>query len=248
MKLSLLLAISIVSLYISSCVATQDDVGGLYARQNRLEAKVDRLSKRMRSNFIGTVSGGDSEINDQVFQLETKVYDLEQKISMLENQIDYLEGNLQGEGVRPAPPPNAPHVATASPPGYRIPPSPSRENVPQQTQQQEQQQVEAVEEITQFDVAYQEFTQGNYAKSRQNFRVFLQEDPKSSKAPDATFWIADSYYREGLYEEAILEYQSLIDIYPRDSRVPLAYLKQGLSLMKLNKNEEAKLFLQTLID
>ena len=51
-----------------------------------------------------------------------------------------------------------------------------------------------------------------------------------------------------LYEEAILEYQSLIDVYPRDSRVPLAYLKQGLSLMKLNKNEEAKLFLQTLVD
>ncbi|MGI9553502.1 MAG: tetratricopeptide repeat protein, partial [Thermodesulfobacteriota bacterium] len=46
----------------------------------------------------------------------------------------------------------------------------------------------------------------------------------------------------------ILEYQGLIDVYPRDSRVPLAYLKQGLSLMKLNKNEEAKLFLQTLVD
>jgi len=30
--------------------------------------------------------------------------------------------------------------------------------------------------------------------------------------------------------------------------VPLAYLKQGMGLMKLNKDEEAKLFFQTLID
>ena len=117
-KLLFLLFVPVVSLCVTSCVATQDDVGGLYARQNRLEAKVDRLSKQMRtiSGGTGTSTAVSSELNDQVFQLETKVYDLEQKISMLENQIDYLEGGPRSQGVRPVPaPPENPGVATNTP-------------------------------------------------------------------------------------------------------------------------------------
>ncbi|MGI9553659.1 MAG: hypothetical protein ACR2NC_01940, partial [Thermodesulfobacteriota bacterium] len=139
MKRLLILSMPIVLFCISSCVATQDDVGGLYARQNRLEARVDRLSKQMRVASGGSTTGASTEVNDQVFQLETKVYDLEQKISMLENQIDYLEGTIQGQGgVRPVPSPGAPNVATGTPPASNIPPAPSQENVQQPTQEQVQ--------------------------------------------------------------------------------------------------------------
>ena len=64
----------------------------------------------------------------------------------------------------------------------------------------------------------------------------------------SSYWIAESYYREGQFEESILEYQRFIDTYPKDERVPLAYLKQGLSLVEIGKKEEANLFFQTLID
>ncbi len=237
MKVIYLIAVVIVlPLYLASCVATQDDVGGLYARQNRLEAKVDKLSKEV--NVVagkGYSSNSDNrEVSNQVFQLESKVFDLEQQISKMEYQIQLLEENLTSVEVstlksRPVPTQQRPRPVQVEAESVTI-------LEPE------------IKEPTLFDIGYKNFNNGNYAQSRQNFRAFLREDPKAKQAPDATFWIADSYYKEGLYEESILEYQRLIDVYPRDPRVPLAYLKQGMGLMKLNKDEEAKLFFQTLID
>jgi tol-pal system protein YbgF len=237
MKVIYLIAVVIVlPLYLASCVATQDDVGGLYARQNRLEAKVDKLSKEVNAVAgKGYSSNSDNrEVSNQVFQLESKVFDLEQQITKMEYQIQLLEENLTSV-----------EVSTLK---YRPVPTQPRPT-PGQVKAESVTILEPeIKEPTLFDIGYKNFNNGNYAQSRQNFRAFLHEDPKAKQAPDATFWIADSYYKEGLYEESILEYQRLIDVYPRDPRVPLAYLKQGMGLMKLNKDEEAKLFFQTLID
>ena len=55
-------------------------------------------------------------------------------------------------------------------------------------------------------------------------------------------------YNEGRFEDAILEYQILIDTYPKDKRIPEAYLKQGLALINLGRKKEARFFLNALID
>ncbi len=240
----LIAAVITLPLFLVGCVATQDDVGGLYARQNRLEAKVDKLSKEV--NVVagkGYSSNSDNrEVSNQVFQLESKVFDLEQQISQLENKIELLETNMDtaiARNIQTRPVPTQP---------IQPPPRPTPGQVESESVAILEPEAPVIKEPTLFDIGYKNFNDGNYAQSRQNFRAFLREEPKAKQAPDATFWIADSYYKEGLYEESILEYQRLIDVYPRDPRVPLAYLKQGMGLMKLDKDEEAKLFFQTLID
>ena len=76
-----------------------------------------------------------------------------------------------------------------------------------------------------------------------------REKPKTpANTPEFIFSKADANYSDGQYEDAILEYQKLIDTYPKDKRVPAAYLKQGLSLINLGRKQEAKYFLNTLID
>lgn len=65
---------------------------------------------------------------------------------------------------------------------------------------------------------------------------------------DVIYSNAVTSYNDGKFEDAILEYQKLIDTYPRDKRVPDAYLKQGLALINLGRKQEAKFFLNTLID
>ncbi|MEW6144265.1 MAG: tetratricopeptide repeat protein [Thermodesulfobacteriota bacterium] len=77
----------------------------------------------------------------------------------------------------------------------------------------------------------------------------VQAKPKTpSNTPEFIFSRAAASYNDGQYEDAILEYQKLIDTYPKDKRVPEAYLKQGLSLINLGRKQEAKYFLNTLID
>jgi len=70
----------------------------------------------------------------------------------------------------------------------------------------------------------------------------------SAKSPDALYQIAESYFREGKFDDAVLQFQNFIDTYPDDRRVPISYLNQGLSLINLGRKEEAKFFFQTLID
>ena len=76
-----------------------------------------------------------------------------------------------------------------------------------------------------------------------------QAKPKApANTPEFIYSRAAASYDDGQYEDAILEYQKLIDTYPKDKRVPEAYLRQGLSLINLGRKQEAKYFLNTLID
>jgi TolA-binding protein len=88
-------------------------------------------------------------------------------------------------------------------------------------------------------------------ESRKNAKGPKADHDKSKppvNTPEFLYSRAAASYEDGQYEDAILEYQKLIDTYPRDKRVPEAYLKQGLSLINLGRKQEAKYFLNALID
>lgn len=205
---------------LSGCVATQEDVRGLYGRQARLEAKVTQLSQEVGAQK--TQSTSNSDLRQRMSQLEQKLRNMEQSISDIGERLNRLE--KRGEEVSSLPSqPEAPAVGGESAPNVS-------------------------NEETVFNEGYKSLTEGRYKDARDNFKLVLSKYPGSAKASDAQYWLAESYYREGNFEEAILAFQKFIDIYPKDSRVPLSYLKQGLSLINIGRKEEARLFLQTLID
>ena len=96
----------------------------------------------------------------------------------------------------------------------------------------------------------------NITLRRKIDKVAEDTDPANGKNPDTQapnppkddYILATESYSKGNYEDAILEYQKFIDTSPKDSRLPGAYLGQGLSLMNLGRKEEAKYFFNTLID
>jgi outer membrane murein-binding lipoprotein Lpp len=69
---ALIAIVLMVSAASAGCVATQGDVSSVYARQTRLEARMDRLSRDMQSlnQKEATTSGTDVELREKVFQLE----------------------------------------------------------------------------------------------------------------------------------------------------------------------------------
>lgn len=83
--------------------------------------------------------------------------------------------------------------------------------------------------------------------ARDGFSKMLELYPNSSQADNAQFWIGESYYREKWYQKAILEYQKVIENYPKGNKVPGAYLKQGLAFFELGEAENAKLILNELL-
>lgn len=251
----LLLSIIVPVLFlVSACASTQDGVGSIYARQNRLEAEVKELSDKLSLTDDGTGDlKTDSNIADQVFQIEVKIYDVEQRLSLFEKQLNTIINNMKKGETGSVQLPEFPDPQTKND-THTLSDS-LQNNVKKQVTGRVKQGVKTNSDMksgenpeAKLKDAYEDTDLGKYASARRKFRSFLREYPSSQKGADAAFMIADSYYREGLYEEAVLEYQEFIDKYPNDSRVPLAYLRQPLSLMELGKKEQARLFFEILID
>ena len=98
-----------------------------------------------------------------------------------------------------------------------------------------------------YQKAKQAFDAGDYETARDGFAALLKRYPKSKNADNAQFWIGEIYYREKWYEKAILEYQKVVEKYPKGNKVAAALLKQGFSFSSLKDKANARLILKELI-
>ena len=98
-----------------------------------------------------------------------------------------------------------------------------------------------------YSSAYSVFKNGKYSLAKEEFQKFLKSFPNTEYSDNAQFWIGECDYFEGRYEEAIVEYEGVIQNYPKGNKVPNAFLKQALSFLKLGDKSSAKLLLQRVI-
>jgi tol-pal system protein YbgF len=98
-----------------------------------------------------------------------------------------------------------------------------------------------------YEKAKEAFERADFDAARQGFRELLDQHPRSENADNAQFWIGESYYSEKWYEKAILEYQKVIENYPKGNKVPAALLKQGFAFFNIGDQANARLILKELI-
>jgi len=91
------------------------------------------------------------------------------------------------------------------------------------------------------------FDAGDMEAAKRGFASVVETFPTSDTADNAQFWIGEIYYREKWYQKAILEYQKVIENFPKGNKVPAAYLKQGLAFETLGETENAHLILGELL-
>lgn len=98
-----------------------------------------------------------------------------------------------------------------------------------------------------YDAAKKIYNEGDITKAQTQFKNFLKKYPDSKLAGNAQFWLAESFYVTKWYEKAILEYQRVMEDYPRHNKVAGAKLKQGYSFAALGEKENAGFILNDLI-
>jgi tol-pal system protein YbgF len=118
----------------------------------------------------------------------------------------------------------------------------SRQAVSQQAKTPEKKTPEAL-----YAQAKGKFDRGEYDTARELFQAFLKKHPKSDNADNAQFWVGEVYYREKWYEKAILEYQKVIEGYPKGNKIRSALLKQGFAFLNLGDKDNARLILKELV-
>jgi len=90
-----------------------------------------------------------------------------------------------------------------------------------------------------YNMAYSDYRKGNFELAIDGFKMYREQFPESPLADNSLFWIGECYFSQKKYEEAIEQFNELILNYPRGDKIPSAYLKKGISLMKLEKKEAA---------
>ncbi len=83
------------------------------------------------------------------------------------------------------------------------------------------------------------FRDGDLEGARQGFIGFLEEYPNSNLAPNARFWLGESYFGKKEFQRAIDAYDKVEIDYPGSEKIPAAILKKGYAYLALKDKKRA---------
>jgi tol-pal system protein YbgF len=92
------------------------------------------------------------------------------------------------------------------------------------------------------------FKDGDLDGARQGFAEFLLQHPHSDLAPNARFWLGESYYGKKDFSRAIDAYDQVQLNHPASEKVPAALLKKGYAYLALKDRKKAASALKQVID
>ena len=81
--------------------------------------------------------------------------------------------------------------------------------------------------------------QGQYEVAEAALRTYIAKNPRSSRLPDATYYLGETYFQRGRHREAAEQFLKLSTDYSGSTRAPDSLLRLGLSLRAMGANEQA---------
>lgn len=96
------------------------------------------------------------------------------------------------------------------------------------------------EERSAYEAALNALKAGQYVESAGLFMDFLERYPSGAYAPNAVYWLGESYYVTENYALALEEFKSLTEKWPQHDKAPGALLKLGLSQLGLKNTAQAR--------
>ncbi len=195
-----------------------------------LNVKIDSMREELQS-LNGRLEEVQHQLNQGAGGVEKNVVQLQETVAHLNERMVRLEKylNLEAMDRKPSGPSR---TADTTPEKPTVQDDPGKD----------------LSDTDLYVAAKKAFDQGDFDSARRGFEELLQKYPTSPRANNAQFWLGETYYQEKWYEKAILEYQKVIDNYPKDSKVPAALLKQGFAFLNLGDKANARLVLKELSD
>jgi tol-pal system protein YbgF len=89
---------------------------------------------------------------------------------------------------------------------------------------------------------------GDFTNGRESLQEFLRLNPTGPLTANAMYWVGEGYFGEKKYENAILQFQDVIQKYGEHPKAASALLKQGLTFNMLGDQKNAKVVLKKLVD
>jgi len=94
-------------------------------------------------------------------------------------------------------------------------------------------------EDPQYQAAYEQILSGDYASAEAGFAEYIANNPKSKRIADANFWLGESQYSQGKFNDAAKTFLDGYKSYGKSAKAPEMLLKLAMSLAKLDSKDTA---------
>jgi tol-pal system protein YbgF len=98
-----------------------------------------------------------------------------------------------------------------------------------------------------YEAAFDSLKEGRYAEAARRFQGFLDQYPDGEYAPNAQYWLGESYYVTQNYQIALEAFQRLLSRFPSSNKAPDALLKVGYCHYELKQWDQAESILNQVV-
>lgn len=247
--------IPLISALLLACLLALPAHAQRVSTADRLAALEQQLSAMRSGNLdlLNQIGELKSEVQAQRAQIEELQQKLEQQSQGgrsqyldLDSRLERLESGAAAPATAApaAPPPmtGAAPAATARPvaPQAATPPATTYQDTPPRVYGDAATLGTGVDERNAYNAAFETLKAGRYADAARMFQAFLDRHPAGTYAPNAMYWLGESYYVTQNYALAQEQFQGLLDRYPTHDKAAGALLKVGLCQQGLRQLDAAE--------
>ena len=107
-----------------------------------------------------------------------------------------------------------------------------------QQQQQQQQQAQAPPPDVLYNNALRDYNGGKNDLASQEFADYIKFYPNTDIAGNCYFYLAEIQFRQGNYQQAVQNYDLVLQNFPSGNKAASAQLKKGFALLELGKQDD----------
>jgi tol-pal system protein YbgF len=218
----------------------------VHAQDSRLSLadRVSRLEQQSQKDAgTTTLVNQVNDLQQQLSQLQGQIEELQHQNQQLQDsqkaqyadvdsRLSRLEKGGAAQAQSPAAPANAPQGPAPAP--TAVAPASAQQAAPAAAPTA----ANATEQAA-YDAAFKSLRAGDYVTASRGFRDFLTKYPDSALAPNAYYWLGESYYVTMNYPVAIEAFQRLVKQYPQSDKVSDGLLKVGYCQIELKQQDAA---------
>jgi tol-pal system protein YbgF len=182
---------------------------------NRLTTQMGALQKSVMDvqansgSRLDTMSAQFQALSDNLEEVKARVAKLSQQMAETQGILQSLDAKVAGG--TPANPTGAPPTSGSPPPSADV----------------------------LYTSALRDFQSGKNDLARQQFLDYLKYYAETDLASNAQFYLAEILFRQRQFREAVVEYDRVLDNYPKSFKLAAARLKKAMSLLELGQRTSA---------
>ena len=192
-----------------------DTVNKLSGTMGSLQKSVQDVQANSGAR-LDTMSTQVQGLSDNLEEIKSRLGKLNQQLVDLQNAVQSLDAKVSG--AVPATGTATPTTGTTAPAGTSVMPSGA-----------------APSADTLYSNGLRDIRSGKYDLARSEFQDYLKYYGETDLASNAQFYLGEIAYSQKNYDQAISEYEKVLNNYPKSFKLAPARLKKGMALVEIGQ-------------